>query len=157
MLGVVLFELIDFAVVCFVAVGADGRGCVGLEVAARETPACLLSSSHVYSGRETKWISPPLADFPKRAQSHAGGTFRQPRRSPTHTATHEFVSRDLQVQSLVKSLERRVNDTYLMEELHTVAKRIRNHSSLFDGTPRRFLREGDLIKFSRTGRRTTYR
>lgn len=63
----------------------------------------------------------------------------------------------LQVQSLVKSLERRVNDTYLMEELHTVAKRIRNHSALFDGTPRRFLREGDLTKFSRTGRRSTYR
>ncbi|CAM9933182.1 unnamed protein product, partial [Ectocarpus sp. 4 AP-2014] len=62
-----------------------------------------------------------------------------------------------QVHSLVKSLERRVNDTYLMEELHTVAKRIRNHGSLFDGTPRRFLREGDLIKFTRTGRKMTYR
>ncbi|CAN0280745.1 unnamed protein product, partial [Ectocarpus sp. 12 AP-2014] len=62
-----------------------------------------------------------------------------------------------QVHSLVKSLERRVNDTFLMEELHTVARRIRNHKSLFDGTPRRFLREGDLIKFTRTGRKMTYR
>ena len=64
---------------------------------------------------------------------------------------------NLQVHSLVKSLERRVNDTYLMEELHTVAKRIRNHSALFDGTPRRFLREGDLVKYTRTGRKTSYR
>ncbi len=50
-----------------------------------------------------------------------------------------------------------MNDTYLMEDLHKVAKRIRNHGSLFDGTPRRFLREGDLIKFNRTGRKTSYR
>lgn len=63
----------------------------------------------------------------------------------------------LQVQSLVKSLEERVNNTYLMEELHTVAKRIRNHAGLFDGTPRRFLKEGDLIKFTRAGRKTSYR
>lgn len=63
----------------------------------------------------------------------------------------------IQVHSLVSSLERRVNDTYLMEELHSVAKKIRGHGGLFDGTPRRFLREGDLVKYSRTGRKTTYR
>ena len=50
-----------------------------------------------------------------------------------------------------------MNDTYLLEELHSVAKRIRNHTGLFDGTPRRFLREGDLIKYTRTGRRISYR
>ncbi|CAN0195045.1 unnamed protein product, partial [Laminaria digitata] len=61
-----------------------------------------------------------------------------------------------QVHSLFKSLEQRVNDTYLLEELHSVAKRIRNHTGLFDGTPRRFLREGDLIKYTRTGRRISY-
>ena len=62
-----------------------------------------------------------------------------------------------QVHSLVSSLEQRVNEAYIMEELHSVARRIRNHSGLFDGTPRRFLREGDLIKFSRNGSRKTYR
>ena len=60
-----------------------------------------------------------------------------------------------QVHALVADLKDSVQQSRLREELKAVAKRIEPRAKLLEGS-RRFLREGDLVKRCRSGKRKTY-
>ncbi|CAM9164961.1 unnamed protein product, partial [Discosporangium mesarthrocarpum] len=62
------------------------------------------------------------------------------------------------VHATVRVLEQRVSEAYAKKELQAVSSRIKN-ADLFEGggIGRRFLREGDLVKICRNGRKVTYR